>query len=143
MLHPFTAKDFLYAPFTLFWNHYKIKLLPAVCHKFFILEFYMRLHRLIAILLLIESRGSIKTKELADALETSVRTIHRDIDILCESGIPITAATGPNGGIRFIEGYYVNINNLHCDDIISLFLCGIGVVLKSTASRALSLRLPC
>jgi predicted DNA-binding transcriptional regulator YafY len=87
----------------------------------------MRLHRLIAILLLIESRGTIKTKELAEALETSVRTIHRDIQILCESGIPITTATGPNGGVRFMEGYTANINSLQCDDIISLFLCGIGV----------------
>lgn len=36
----------------------------------------MRLHRLIAILLLMESRGCIKAKELAEALETSKRTIH-------------------------------------------------------------------
>lgn len=87
----------------------------------------MRLHRLIAILLLIESRGSIKARELAVSLETSLRTIHRDIDILCESGIPVKTTTGPNGGISFMDGYGVNLNNLHCDDVISLFLCGIGV----------------
>lgn len=91
------------------------------------MEYFMRLHRLIAIILLIESRGTIKAKELAEALETSVRTIHRDIQILCESGIPITTVTGPNGGVRFIEGYTANINTLQCDDIISLFMCGIGV----------------
>ena len=42
----------------------------------------MRVHRMIAILLLIESKGRMKAKELAYELETSVRTIYRDIDIL-------------------------------------------------------------
>lgn len=58
----------------------------------------MRLHRLIAILLLIESRGKMKASELADALETSVRSIYRDIDVLAEAGLPMVTSTGPNGG---------------------------------------------
>lgn len=87
----------------------------------------MRLHRLIAILLLIESRGNIKAKELAQALETSVRTIYRDIETLCESGVPLVAATGPNGGIYLMEGYQVAMNHLYGDDVINLYLCGIGI----------------
>lgn len=100
----------------------------------------MRLHRLVAILLLLESRGTIKTKELAAALETSVRTVHRDIEVLCESGIPITTATGPHGGIRFMEGYSANINSLHCDEIISLFLCGIGIRPDEHSESSLKLK---
>lgn len=81
----------------------------------------MRLHRLIAILLLVESRGKIKAKELAEALETSVRSIYRDIDVLAESGIPLVATTGPNGGIALMEGYTVNLRRLHGEEVVQLF----------------------
>jgi predicted DNA-binding transcriptional regulator YafY len=63
-------------------------------------RFFVRLHRLTAILLLLESRGQLKARELADALEASERTIHRDIATLCEAGIPIEAIAGPTGGFR-------------------------------------------
>jgi len=49
----------------------------------------MRLHRLLGIIMLLNSRGTIKAKDLSKILETSERTIYRDIDILCETGIPI------------------------------------------------------
>lgn len=87
----------------------------------------MRMHRLIAILLLVESRGHIKARELAEALETSVRTIYRDVDTLCEAGIPLAASTGPNGGIYFVESYTVNMNKLHGDEAVNLYLSGIGI----------------
>lgn len=92
----------------------------------------MRLYRLIAILLLIESRGQIKAKELASALETSVRTIYRDIEILCQAGIPIAAATGPNGGICFMEGYSAKLYNLQGDDAVNLYLSGVALYDEDT-----------
>lgn len=87
----------------------------------------MRLHRLVAILLLVEARGQMKAQDLADALETSVRTIYRDIDTLCESGVPLVAVSGPNGGISLMEGYQVAMNHLYEDDVINLYLSGIGI----------------
>lgn len=87
----------------------------------------MRLHRMISILLLVEARDKIKAKELAEEFETSVRTIYRDIDTLCESGIPLTTDTGPNGGIHFVDGYTVGIKNLQREDIINLYLNCIGI----------------
>ncbi|WP_405113555.1 WYL domain-containing protein [Paenibacillus sp. FSL K6-1217] len=87
----------------------------------------MRLHRLIAILLLVESRGKMKAKELAEALETSVRSIYRDIDVLAESGIPLVSTTGPNGGISLMEGYTVNLRRLHGEEVVQLFLTGRGM----------------
>lgn len=87
----------------------------------------MRLHRLIATILLLESRRKIKAKELADALETSIRTIYRDIDTLCEAGLPIATTTGPNGGIYLMEGYSVDMNHLHNEEVVNLFLSGIGI----------------
>ena len=44
----------------------------------------MRLHRLLGILTLLDSRKTITASKLAKILETSERTIYRDIDILCE-----------------------------------------------------------
>lgn len=87
----------------------------------------MRLHRLIAILLLVESRGKMKAKELAEALETSVRSIYRDVDVLAESGIPLVATTGPAGGISLMEGYTVNLRRLHGEEVVQLFLTGRGM----------------
>lgn len=86
----------------------------------------MRVHRLIAILLLIESRGKMKAKELAVALETSVRSIYRDIDVLAEAGIPMSATSGPNGGITLMAGYTLNLRQLNGDEVIHLFLSGLG-----------------
>jgi predicted DNA-binding transcriptional regulator YafY len=87
----------------------------------------MRLHRLIAILLLIESRGRMTAKELAEALETSVRSIYRDMDTLAEAGIPIVATSGPGGGIELMQGYTVNLKQLNGDEVIHLYLTGMGI----------------
>jgi predicted DNA-binding transcriptional regulator YafY len=87
----------------------------------------VRLHRLIAILLLLESRGQLKARELADALEASERTIHRDLATLCEAGIPIQAIAGPAGGFRLMEGYTNHLPQLHPNEAVGLFLRGIGM----------------
>lgn len=87
----------------------------------------MRLHRLIAILLLLESRGQLKARELSDALEVSERTIHRDIEALCAAGIPIVAIAGPVGGFHLTEGYTNHLPQVHHNEVIGLFLRGIGM----------------
>lgn len=87
----------------------------------------MRLHRLIAILMLLESRKLVRARDLAQALETSERTVYRDIDVLCEAGIPILATTGPNGGFSLMDGYSVKAGDLRGEDVVNLYLSGIGV----------------
>lgn len=87
----------------------------------------MRLYRLIAILLLIESRGQVKARDLARALETSERTIYRDIETLCQAGMPIAATAGPKGGIRFMEGYSTKLYHLRDEDAVNLYLSGTGL----------------
>jgi predicted DNA-binding transcriptional regulator YafY len=98
------------------------RILPA-----FFGDFIVRLHRLIAILLLLESRGRLKARELADALEVSERTIHRDIEILCAAGIPVEAAAGPAGGFRLVDGYTAHLPQVRQDEAVGLFLHGIGM----------------
>lgn len=100
----------------------------------------MRLHRLIAILLLLESRGRMKAKDLAEALETSVRSIYRDVDVLAESGIPLVSATGPNGGIALMEGYTVNLRRLQGDEVVQLFLTGMGMPAGGSGETSLLLK---
>lgn len=70
----------------------------------------MRVHRLINILMKIDQEGKIKAHDMAGDLEVSSRTIYRDIDVLCESGYPIVTTTGQNGGIAFIDGYKLNLD---------------------------------
>ena len=72
----------------------------------------MRLHRLLGILTLLDSRKTITASKLAKILETSERTIYRDIDILCESGIPITSSSGPSGGFSLMDDYDLSLNTM-------------------------------
>lgn len=87
----------------------------------------MKLDRLIYILLSLEKEKKITAKRLADELETSIRTIYRDIDTLCSAGIPICTESGQGGGISLMEGYQTQIKHFDKEDIIYLFLNGMGV----------------
>lgn len=87
----------------------------------------MRLHRLLGIIMLLDSRGTINAGNLAKILETSERTIYRDIDILCEAGFPITSLSGPTGGYSFMDNYKVNSNILGSNDVFNLLLSSMGV----------------
>jgi len=100
----------------------------------------VRLHRLIAILLLLESRGIMKAADLAEALETSTRSIYRDIDVLAESGIPLRSTPGPKGGISLMEGYTVNLKQLNGEDVIQLYLTGMGIYSGGNAESGMKLR---
>lgn len=87
----------------------------------------MRLHRLLGIIMLLDSRGIMKAGALAKILETSERTVYRDIDILCEAGIPIMSIPGPTGGYSFMEGYKVSSNTLESGDVFNLLLSSMGI----------------
>jgi predicted DNA-binding transcriptional regulator YafY len=99
----------------------------------------MRVHRLISILLLIESKGIIRAQEIASKLEISLRTVYRDIDSLCEAGIPLAATPGPHGGIYLMEGYTGGIGYLQEEDIINLYINSIGIIPDKNSDMALKL----
>ncbi len=100
----------------------------------------MRLHRLLGIIMLIDSRGTMKAKDLARILEASERTIYRDIDILCESGIPIFSIPGPNGGYSFMEDYKINSNVLEGKDAVNLLLSTMGIQPERNSEMARQLQ---
>jgi predicted DNA-binding transcriptional regulator YafY len=85
----------------------------------------MRADRLLSLLMLLQTRGQMSAKELADELEVSERTIYRDIMALSTSGVPIYASRGPGGGVRLIEEYRTTLTGLTPDETRALFTMGI------------------
>ncbi len=68
----------------------------------------MKMERLIGILSILLQREKVTAPELAEQFEVSRRTIQRDIDSLCQAGIPISTVQGTGGGISIMEGYRVD-----------------------------------
>lgn len=82
----------------------------------------MRADRLLAILLLLQNHERLTSKELAEKLEVSERTIHRDMDALSGSGVPVYAERGAGGGWALAEGYRSNLTGLKIEELHSLLL---------------------
>lgn len=64
-----------------------------------------RVDRLMAYLVMFQSRDLIRAQDLAARFEISERTVYRDIDALCQVGVPIYGVAGE--GYRLMDGYYL------------------------------------
>jgi predicted DNA-binding transcriptional regulator YafY len=85
----------------------------------------MQASRLLSILMLLQSRGRISARALADELEVSLRTIYRDVDRLSASGVPIWAEQGRNGGFQLREGWRTKLDGLTAPEAQAVFLAGL------------------
>ncbi|HHT42382.1 MAG TPA: WYL domain-containing protein [Firmicutes bacterium] len=62
------------------------------------------------------NHGKTPARELSQKFEVSVRTIQRDIDSLCQAGIPIVAETGANGGYYLEEDFRMDAHTVSNED---------------------------
>lgn len=68
----------------------------------------MQISRLFQIIYILLQKKSTTAGELAEHFEVSVRTIYRDIDALCQAGIPIYSSQGKGGGIALVDKFILN-----------------------------------
>ncbi|HSS02558.1 MAG TPA: WYL domain-containing protein [Kofleriaceae bacterium] len=85
----------------------------------------MRASRLVSILMMLQSRGRVSARTLADHLEVSTRTVYRDIDELSASGVPVVVERGSAGGFELLEGWRTTLTGLTPHESQTLFLSGL------------------
>ncbi|GAA4833542.1 WYL domain-containing protein [Luteimicrobium xylanilyticum] len=82
----------------------------------------MRADRLVATLLLLQSRGRATAGELAAELEVSVATARRDLEALSSAGIPVYPQPGRGGGWQLVGGARTDLTGLTAEEARALFL---------------------
>ncbi len=92
----------------------------------------MKLDRLLGILVSLLRNERMTAPELAEKFEVNRRTIGRDIDALCQAGIPIVTYQGAGGGISIAEGFKLDKTVLTSEELLDIIsaLKGIGSVSK-------------
>ena len=98
----------------------------------------MRADRLIATLLLMQSRGRVTAAELASELEVSVATARRDLEALSAAGIPVYPQPGRGGGWSLAGGARTDLSGLSATEAQALFLLvGPAAAVSDEAKAAL------
>src|SRR5512134_253691 len=85
----------------------------------------MRASRLLSILLLLQAHGRMSAQALAAEVESSVRTVFRDVDQLSAAGVPVWAERGRNGGFQLQEGWRTKLTGLTSAEASAIFLAGL------------------
>ncbi|GAA0401038.1 WYL domain-containing protein [Microbispora corallina] len=82
----------------------------------------MRADRLVAVLLLMQTRGRVTAAELAEELEVSVATARRDLEALSAAGVPVYPQPGRGGGWSLVGGARTDLTGLSAAEARALFL---------------------
>jgi predicted DNA-binding transcriptional regulator YafY len=83
-----------------------------------------RSERLVAIALLLQTRGKLTAERLAGILGVSTRTIYRDMDSLSLAHVPVSMDHGPGGGYFLAEGYRLDATTFTGEEAAALALGG-------------------
>ena len=94
----------------------------------------MKLDRLLGILTILLQTDRISAPTLSEKFEVSRRTISRDLDALCQAGIPIVTQQGGNGGISIAKGYKLDKSVLTKDELSTMIAAikGLGTVSENS-----------
>ncbi|GIJ49022.1 transcriptional regulator [Virgisporangium aliadipatigenens] len=95
----------------------------------------MRADRLVAVLLLMQSRGRVTAADVAHALEVSVATARRDLAALAAAGVPVYPQPGRGGGWSLVGGARTDLSGLTAGEARALFLL-VGRASAETVGRA-------
>jgi predicted DNA-binding transcriptional regulator YafY len=79
-----------------------------------------RTDRLLAIVLELQGKKRQRAEDLAATFEVSTRTIYRDVQALCEAGVPMVSI--PGRGYSLIEGYFLPPLSFTTDEATMLLL---------------------
>ncbi|MFE2939989.1 helix-turn-helix transcriptional regulator [Streptomyces sp. NPDC059255] len=98
--------------------------------------------RLLSVLLLLQSRGRMSARGLAEELGVSVRTAYRDLARLQATGVPVYAEPGRGGGYQLLDGYRTRLTGMNEGEARALFFAGLpgpaadlGLAAEVTAAR--------
>jgi len=95
--------------------------------------------RRLLILTRLREETPVRANDLAEQCECSVRTIYRDIDALCQAGVPVAAM--PGEGYRLAPGYHLPPIAFTVEEAVQLLLgsdlaFGLGTPAQREAARA-------
>jgi predicted DNA-binding transcriptional regulator YafY len=82
----------------------------------------MKADRLLSTLLLLQAHGKLSARQLADRLEVSLRTVHRDMEALSAAGVPVFAARGSQGGWQVEEDWRTRVPGLDETELRALLM---------------------
>lgn len=98
-----------------------------------------QMDRRLLILTRLREDRPLRALDLAEESDCSVRTIYRDIDALCQAGVPVAAM--PGEGYRLASGYHLPPIALTVEEAVQLLLgsdlvLGLGTAEQRAAARS-------
>src|SRR5215813_1735397 len=82
----------------------------------------MKSERLLSALLLLQAYGRLTGRALAERLEVSMRTVHRDMEALSAAGVPVFALRGSGGGWQLDKGWRTQAPGLNETELQALLM---------------------
>ncbi len=82
----------------------------------------MRADRLLSLVLQLQVYGRMTGKDLAEKLEVSERTVHRDMEALSASGVPVFAVRGAGGGWQLDPEWKTQVPGLDESELHALLM---------------------
>ncbi len=79
-----------------------------------------QMDRRLLILMRLRDETPLRAADLAEECDCSVRTVYRDIDALCQAGVPVAAM--PGEGYRLVPGYHLPPIAFTVEEAVQLLL---------------------